>query len=398
METSVQKDVAALSRIDVVQMILKTLSDITDLRYSIVARVTENSWTACAIYDNMNFGLSPGDELELKTTYCSTIREQNAPLLVRHASREEEFKNHPALHAYQVESYLGVPLYRQSGEYFGVLCSLDTEPTDISEKNIATFQLMAKLIAYELEAEEQRGELNEALKLANQTIETRARFMGILGHDLRNPLNTIMMAANIQKRGGALDAEKSALMTETILRTSRRMNFLIKDLLDASQTAQGNRLSIQKKPGDLREICGALIEEFRLTHANRAIRFEAADACPGEWDEGRLGQVLSNLLSNALSYGSFDSPVKINLACEDGQVVLRVNNQGEVLPDEARKNLFAPFWRGARKSETETNSSGLGLGLYIVKQIVEAHHGSIALESNEPDGTTFTVAFPRTAE
>lgn len=388
-----QNDVMAFSRIDAIKMILKTLSDITDLRYSIVARVTEDSWTACAIYDNMEFGLNPGDELELRTTYCNTIRERNAPLLVRHASREPEFQNHPALKTYAVESYIGVPLFRQNGEYFGVLCSLDLLPADISEKHLETFKLMARLIAHELEAEEQRSELDEALKLANQANEARARFTSILGHDLRNPLNSIVMAATILQREN-ISAENSLRMTNTILRTSRRMKFLIEDLLDASQTAQGNEILIQKEPGDLRDIFQPMIEEFRLVHQNRQIDFRAPENYYGEWDKGRLGQVLSNLLSNALSYGSPQFPIQVRLVNQDESVVLQVNNQGEAMSEEIRQNLFSPFWRGAKKVGENANSSGLGLGLYIVKQIVKAHGGIITVESNNETGTSFAVILP----
>lgn len=256
---------------------------------------------------------------------------------------------------------------------------------------------MAKLIAYELEAEEQRRELDEALKLANQTNETRARFMGILGHDLRNPLNTIVMAATLQQ-GGKLDADKNARMAEKIVRTSRRMQYLIEDLLDASQTAQGNQILIQKKDADLRDICEPIVEEFQIAHPNRKIDFFAQEICDGEWDEGRFGQILSNLLSNALSYGSSHFPIKINLICENDRVVLQVNNQGEIMSEEVRGNLFTAFWRGAKKVGINANSSGLGLGLYIVKQIVEAHGGTISVESNREYGTTFTVIFPRNAK
>jgi signal transduction histidine kinase len=383
-----------LSRIDAVMMILRTLCDITDLRYSVVARLTEESWTACAIYDNMNFGLSPGDGLELRTTYCNTIREQSAPLLVRHASREPEFQNHPALKHYAVESYIGVPLYRENGEYFGVLCALDTEPKSISEKNIGIFTLMAKLIAHELEADEQRRELDEALKLANRTNEARARFLSILGHDLRSPLNTIISAATMQQ-SVTLDATQARRLAKNILRTSRRMQFLIEDLLDVAQTAQGNQILIQKKQGDLRDVFQPIVEEFRLAQPDRVIEFFAPDACHGEWDEGRLGQVLSNLISNALSYGGADFPIVVELADDSERVRLRVTNWGETMSEEVRKNLFNPFWRGAKRVSANANSSGLGLGLFIVKQIVEAHGASIEVESTDDTGTTFTVTFPR---
>lgn len=287
-----------------------------------------------------------------------------------------------------------MPLYRRDGEYFGTLCALDPLPANLSEDDFETFRLFADLIGYELEAAEQQTEREEALKQAQQSSERRARFMGILGHDLRSPLNTIIMAATLQKQA-SLNLKKNEEMAEKILKTARRMQFLIEDLLDTTQAVQGSELLIERKPSDLSKILRQVIEEFEIANPERKIEFNAEDKCYGEWDEGRLGQVLSNLLSNALHYGEKDEPVKVDLLENCERVLLRVNNRGEVISDELKKNLFAPFWRGARKKAATSNSSGLGLGLFIVKQIIESHGGEIKVESNQTDGTTFTVVLDR---
>ena len=315
-----------------------------------------------------------------------------APLIISHASENGLYKNHPGLTVYGIESYLAVPLFRQNGEYFGTLCALDPEPKEFSEELVKTFELFANLVSFELEAEERRQESEESLKLAERSNEARARFMGILGHDLRSPLNTIAMAATLQKKG-VLDREKNAEMADKILKTAKRMQFLIEDLLDMTQTVQGNEIYIERKAQDLREIFRQIIGEFKISHPNRKIELYAEENCFGNWDEGRLGQVLANLLSNALHYGNSDAPVKVNLIEECEKVVLQVNNRGEIISEEVRKNLFTPFWRGAKKNSGNMNSSGLGLGLYIVKQIVEAHGGGIEVNSNREYGTTFTVTF-----
>ena len=118
------------------------------------------------------------------------------------------------------------------------------------------------------------------------------------------------------------------------------MNFLIEDLLDASQTFQGDKIRIERKPTDLRHICLSIIEEFKISNPERVFEFYAEENCYGNWDEGRIGQVLSNLISNAISYGSSSKPIKINLIEECDQVTLQVNNQGALIPEEIRKNLF----------------------------------------------------------
>jgi signal transduction histidine kinase len=309
--------------------------------------------------------------------------------LINQASQDVRFQDHPGLTKYGIESYLAVPLFRNNGEFFGTLCAMDPQPRNLSKDKFVIFELMANLIAFELEAEEQRQDREEALKLAKQTNETRARFMGILGHDLRSPLSTIMMAASIQKLS-ELEKNKNIEMSQKILRAANRMKYLIEDLLDTTQTVQGNEIRIVKEPSDLRKIFSLILEEFEISHPERIIEFYAEENCYGNWDEGRLGQVLSNLLSNAIHYGSSSKPIKVNLIRDDNKVILQVNNQGKIIPQEIKKNLFKPFWRGARK---RSNSSGLGLGLYIVKQIVEAHGGLITVDSNPEYGTTFTVIF-----
>lgn len=317
-----------------------------------------------------------------------------APLLINQASLNPNFENHPGLKKYGIESYIAVPLYRLSGEYFGTLCALDPLPSNLSKADFEMFSLFANLIAYELEAAEQRAELEEALKSATQSSERRARFMSILGHDLRSPLNTIRTAAILQKKG-VLDPEKNAEMSDKIIKTADRMKFLIEDLLDMTQAVQGNEIYIERKHTDLSRICLQVIEEFKIAHSNRIMEFYSTGNILGQWDEGRFAQVLANLLSNALYYGSADAPVEVTLLGDGDRVILQVNNQGDPIPQEMQQNLFTPFWRGARKNAGNMNSSGLGLGLYIVKQIVKAHGGEINVESNKADGTTFTVALDR---
>ncbi len=290
---------------------------------------------------------------------------------------------------YGVESYVGVPLFRQNGEFFGTLCALDTEPRHFPDDVIKSLNLFANLIAFELEAEEIRQEREETLKLTQQSNDARARFMGILGHDLRSPLNTIVMAATLQKMSPP-DSDKIPKMADKILKTADRMKFLIEDLLDTTQTLQGQEITINRETTALQKICRLIIEEFKIANPNHKIEFFAETECVGEWDAGRLQQVLSNLLSNAVNYGTSTKPIKVDLIADCDRVVLQVNNQGEIIQPEIMENLFQPFWRGATK---RSNSSGLGLGLYIVKQIVEAHDGKISVESNREYGTTFTVIF-----
>lgn len=288
-----------------------------------------------------------------------------------------------------------MPLYRLDGELFGTLCALDPNPSNVSEDDLELFQLFANLIAYEIDAEENARKREAELRKVVAESQTQQRFMSILGHDLRNPLSTILMAANLQTLG-ALSPEKNLEMAGKIIKTAQRMENLIEDLLETTQTVGGTSISISKKPADLTAISLNIIEEFKIANPNAKIEFYAEENCLGDWDERRIGQVLSNLLSNAISYGSREMPIKVNLTEDCRRVFIQVNNRGELIGEEAKKNMFTAFWRGAKKSVN--NSNGLGLGLYIVKQIVEAHDGEISVESNREYGTTFTVVFEKTEE
>lgn len=291
-----------------------------------------------------------------------------------------------------MESYIAVPLYRLNGEFFGTLCALDPNPSSVSETDLELFQLFANLIAYELDAEDKSREREAELRRVVAESDSQRRFMSILGHDLRNPLNTIKMAANLQ-RMKTVSAETNLEMAGKIVKTAQRMEDLIEDLLETTNAIGGSDVLIFKKPADLTAICLSIIEEFKIAHPNSKIEFYAEENCLGDWDERRISQVLANLLSNAISYGRRGMPVKVNLTEDCDRVIIQVNNRGEVISSEAKRNLFSAFWRGSHKNGA--NAEGLGLGLYIVKRIVEAHNGTISVDSNREYGTTFTVVFAK---
>jgi signal transduction histidine kinase len=242
-----------------------------------------------------------------------------------------------------------VPLYRLDGELFGTLCSLDPNPTEVSTQDVELFQLFANLIAYELDADDKAQQREKELEKITAESESQRRFMSILGHDLRNPLSTIAMAATLQRREN-LTPEKNLEMAEKIVKTAKRMQYLIEDLLETTQSISGNDIAIVTKPTDLSRICLAIVEEFRISHPNAVIEFYGEENCFGDWDERRIGQILANLISNALSYGKSDAPVKVRLTEDVNRVTIKVNNRGEPISDEARQHLFTAFWRGSQKN------------------------------------------------
>lgn len=166
---------------------------------------------------------------------------------------------------------------------------------------------------------------------------------------------------------------------------------MIETLLDFTQSRFHGSLPVERGPMDLVEVTRNVVEELRASHAGREILFDAPEVLPGAWDAARMAQVVSNLVGNALTHGAAEAPVELSLKNGGGDAVLRVSNRGTPIPPELLGRLFEPFRRG------EANGHGarsLGLGLFIVREIVKAHGGSISVDSNS-DATVFSVRLAR---
>jgi phosphoserine phosphatase RsbU/P len=179
-----------------------------------------------------------------------------------------------------------------------------------------------------------------------------------------------------------------------IAASAERMARMIDDLLDFTRSRLGGGFPISPRRIDLRELCAQVIEELELAYPERTIEFEAEGDAWGNWDPDRIAQVISNLIGNALTHSPDSATVGVRLADEQDRVVLTTNNAGPPIPAEVVAHLFEPGRRGPPR-HGRAASSGLGLGLYIVQQIVLAHGGKIDVQSDAANGTTFTVTLPR---
>lgn len=221
--------------------------------------------------------------------------------------------------------------------------------------------------------------------------KTRELLLGTLGHDLRNPLNTINVSVHTLKRHAA-DADQKVLAR--ISNSTARMSRMIDQLLDFTQSRLGGGIPIQPHNADLATICRTIADEFEALHPRR-VRLSTDGDLKGRWDSDRLAEVLSNLVSNAFKYGDRDAPVTIVARRDEGHVIVDVTNQGPEIPPPVRDVIFDPFQRGP--TEQHRGIKGVGLGLYIAHQIVRAHHGEIAVRSCPGAGTTFSVRLSRRA-
>jgi signal transduction histidine kinase len=239
-----------------------------------------------------------------------------------------------------------------------------------------------------------RAALERALFEQKKQEELREQLIGIVGHDLRTPLSSVVMGAGLMLKRGTL-SETDARTTARIARSADRMAKIIAQLLDFTRARLGGGIRIEPRPMDLAEVCNEVITEIETAHPDRSVRLRAEGDTRGTWDRDRLSQVVQNLLGNAIEHGAGGGPIEVEI---DGiaaeSVVLRVHNEGAPIAPALLPLIFDPF---RRQNSPARRSEGLGLGLFICREMIRAHRGEIAVQSGEGTGTTFTVTVPRKA-
>ena len=257
---------------------------------------------------------------------------------------------------------------------------LPTDPEDITRFNEAIDQALAESVA----------------RYAQMVKRSQDLFLAILGHDLRNPLGAIIMAANVIKSATDIDSRYTAVAAR-IFHSGHRMNTLVNDLIDYTRTHLGSILPIKPTQTNIALICQGTVDELRIANPGRTIEFDASGDMEGLWDGGRIAQVFSNLIGNALQHGTRSTPVVVNIKSDKNHVLATVHNKGKPIEPEKIHALFEPLVRLADQGETDYPSeTSLGIGLYIAREIVRAHGGTIKVESSIDAGTDFRVHLPRT--
>ncbi len=226
-----------------------------------------------------------------------------------------------------------------------------------------------------------------------QALVFREQMMGILGHDLGNPLSAVRALATLLLRREDLPENARESLAE-IGRASQRMLEMIGTLLDFTESRFKDSLPIAPVPTDLHEVCRGVVAELRAAEPGRTIDLDMDGDGRGTWDPARMAQVVSNLVANALEHGATHGAVRVSVGGDEEDAVLEVENQGPAIAPELMAVMFEPFCRGSALRDAR-HARGLGLGLYIVSQVVHAHGGTIAVDSTAERGTTFMVRLPR---
>lgn len=234
--------------------------------------------------------------------------------------------------------------------------------------------------------------LAESEEKTREQMAFQERFMSILGHDLRTPLNAISMGVTFLLKHADLPEGHAGLLRR-VASSATRMSHMINDVLDLARTRLGAELPIDRKPEiDLGAVCESVIDEISAAKPQRRVVLEREGELVGSWDPDRLRQALANLTANALDQSPVASPVNVKVRGQNGLVTIVVENGGPALDAETLAHMFDPYARGANPDMV---AQGLGLGMFLVQQIVKSHGGDIDVRSAEGQGTRIEVRLPR---
>jgi signal transduction histidine kinase len=233
------------------------------------------------------------------------------------------------------------------------------------------------------------------LTYSEQGTRTRDTFLAMLGHDLRSPLATVIMGSDFLVRGHAGDSVVGSVALR-VQRSAASMTTMVNDLLEYARTQLGGAIPIEAELGDMAPACGHAVEAAQAAHPDCAFAFVADGALDCNFDHERLQQVFSNLLNNAAQYSPPGELVTLRASGDADAVVVQVRNRGSIIPADALAMIFNPLVQLApAPGDRGRPSTSLGLGLFIAREITQAHGGTIEVASSEEEGTVFTVRIPR---
>ncbi|MCC4633165.1 MULTISPECIES: GAF domain-containing protein [Xanthomonas] len=384
-------DIARVGRLSSVPDVLNILTRLTGMGFAAVARVTEARWITCQVRDELSFGLMPGDELPLATTFCDSVRVKGNAVWFGHASDDPVYRDHPSPRLYGFESYVSVPIRFDDGSVFGTLCALDPLPRVMDQQLVEKVELLAQLLAAQIQAEQRAEESAQESRRARRELgragasaRLREEFIGILGHDLRNPLQSMHAVVDVlaidplnQRQGGAI---------RSMQRSLQRMEELIDFACDFARGIERDWLQLDYANGsDLLDALSQVVDETRAAYPNQVLSTHVAIDEPVHGDAVRLAQMFGSMMINAVVQGQPSSLIKAVAVTEHGRLRIEVCNLDGI--DPRRLDVL--------HASTHVHTAGrpvpeVDLGLHMAAQIAQAHQGELHITSGK-NGTCFRV-------
>ncbi len=393
------RDLEAVRQIPVVPQMLEVICQVTGMGFAAIARVTEDRWLACSVRDEVNFGLKEGGELKVETTLCHEVKGQCQLIVIDDVDQDSQYRDHHTPRIYGLKSYISVPIILKDGTFFGTLCAINAKPAQLNNsKVIHLFTMFADLLSFHLQSlellersqRENRELLDQNKTLTNTNFDLDS-FVYTASHDLKSHL------ANIE---GLLDAFTEELEKEeldpdelrqivAVMRSSlQRFTNTIRSLVTVIEADQDSEPGATEAVNLQQLVEDAKLDLAHLIHESRA-RIEVSSGgslLPG-FAPKNLRSIVHNLLSNALKYRSPERVPEVLVQANqvDGRTHLSVTDNGLGIPKDKKDKVFTMFKR------LHDHVEGSGLGLYIVKRMVDNAGGEIQVSSTLDEGTTFTV-------
>ncbi len=435
-----QQDIDDIAQIPIVSRLLDVVCQTTGMGFAAIARVTEDNWITCSVHDDINFGLKPGDELEIKTTICDEIRMHQKSVVIDHVATDPNFSHHHTPLMYGFQSYISMPIIRKNGSFFGTLCAIDPKPHHVSSPAVTgMFSLFADLISFHLQAietfresetlileernkfsesENQQKVFTEALekKVLQRTMELEEKngelnkmntelqsFAYISSHDLQEPLRKIQIFSSIiQEKETENLSQTGKEYFDRIKQAASRMQSLINDLLTYSRTDSSER---KFELTDLSAIVEDVKDDLRDEISQKNAVIESHNLILTNVIPFQFRQLLYNLISNSLKFSFAQRTPKIVIQSSigigkefDNEMLsemtrychISVTDNGIGFDQQYDDRIFGLFQRLHDKNHYK----GTGIGLAIVKKIVENHHGIITAKGQLNQGAKFDIYLP----
>ncbi|WP_276498151.1 sensor histidine kinase [Pontibacter litorisediminis] len=395
------KDLEAVRQIPVVPTMLKVICQTTDMGFAAVARVTQDRWLACSVRDEVQFGLEEGGELKVETTLCNEIRDHREPVVIDCVDEDPVYKHHHTPSIYGLQSYISVPIILKNGAFFGTLCAIDAKPAKVNnDKVIGMFTMFAELLAFHLQSLDllERSQTatavlhdrNKALTQENFDLEN---FVYTASHDLKSPVANIeyLLDELAEVIGREKPDKEEVRQVIGMMRSSlKRFAVTVKDLTTIVEVDKNSdREDVEEI--NLHEVVEQVKHDLSslIVSSDARIKVDCERELGISFSKKNFKSIIYNLLNNAIKYRSPERTpeVLLKMASVDGKVLLSVSDNGMGIPVDKQDKVFTMFKR------FHDHVEGSGLGLYIVKRILDNSKKEIRLESTLEKGTTFTITF-----
>lgn len=376
---------------------LDLIARLIGVHSAFVSQLTSDMMLVLDSYDDQGCAIPPDGVVPLEETFCQHVRATGEAVVIPDAAQDVRVADVATRYQFSIGAYLGVPLLLSDGTLFGTLCALDQQPCQFSQSDIDLMRIVANQIAAVIEREGLHRTLDQTTALAEQRLDTtrtalqrQTELLRVVAHDVRTPLTTITGYTSLLKSGlyGVFDDEQSEVL-DRIDSAARFINRLANDLVD-SAAADTQRLSLIIEAFDPQQLIDRVVGACMLEATSKGLALsQQSTALPATiaGDSDRLQQVLFNLLSNALRYTDHGS-VTVHASSGPEMIEFRVEDTGPGIPVEQQQQIWQRYTR------VSNHGPGLGLGLYVVRQLVSAMGGSVGLDSAPGAGCCFWVRLP----